>query len=201
MRRLKRKTLNFKKLSLLFIGCITSSWSLPSKTCTLGILVTFHFSSSSLSYCVIWQTLHYAFCPPDQRGGCLWKIFFFEPPVWQNQIVIWEIFQTASFVGGLRKELNVNRAQQHFFKLSLFSTGKIWVCQAQRNPWRCDAGERFSSVGEEPAPRQTGEPRAGAQGKRMHSEGKYYFCTPQTNVSKLSCFFLLSLFGVFICHN
>lgn len=61
-------------------------------------------------------------------------------------------------------------------------TGKIWVCQAQRNPWRCDAGERFSSVGEEPAPRQTGEPRAGAQGKKTDSEGRYDLSIPQNSV-------------------
>lgn len=45
-------------------------------------------------------------------------------------------------------------------------TGEIRVCPAQREAWCCDAGERFSPVGEEPAPRQTGEPRAGAQGKK-----------------------------------
>lgn len=69
--------------------------------------------------------------------------------------------------------------------------GEVWVCQAQRNPWCCDPGERFSPVGEEPAPRQTGEPRAGAQGEKASSEGssdppsirQYFICIS----SCLSC--------------
>lgn len=59
-------------------------------------------------------------------------------------------------------------------------------------------------MGEEPAPRQTGEPRAGAQGKKMHSEGSDDPGIPQNSVCIL--FVVVCLFsdpdsGVFFGEN
>lgn len=88
--------------------------------------------------------------------------------------------------------------------------GEVWVCQAQRNPWCCDPGERFSPVGEEPAPRQTGEPRAGAQGEKASSEGsndppsirQYFICissclSPSILGSELRCLYGAQPFAPF----
>lgn len=61
-----------------------------------------------------------------------------------------------------------NAIQIYFLSFFVF-VGKVWICQPQGDPWCCDTGERFSSVGEKPAPRQTGEPRAGAQGEDLSS--------------------------------
>lgn len=76
-------------------------------------------------------------------------------------------------------------------------TGEVWVCPAQRGPWCCDAGERFSPVGEEPAPRQTGEPRAGAQGEEAGSEGRHTLLGLGAFPGSRSPSFLGSLFRCF----
>lgn len=52
-------------------------------------------------------------------------------------------------------------------QLPLVSAGEVALCPAGRGPWCCDAGERFRRAAEEPAPSQTGEPRAGAQGEAV----------------------------------
>lgn len=101
--------------------------------------------------------------------------------VHQGKVIIWLTLFIITFTGdpwladsaeSQAEHLHEGCSQTEIISACPVCTGEVWVCPAQRHPWCCDTGERFSCVGEEPAPRQTGEPRAGAQGEEAGCKGE-----------------------------